>query len=145
MTLDVDKTVSVLNEIVETELAGAVRYTQYSSMVFGHGRIPIQSWMRQQASESLLHASAAAEEITTLGNRVSLGIGELSGTHHATVDEIMQELLVYEQRSVDLYRALLAVVESTSVSLEEYARTMIRAEEMHIAEIQKMLRKRGDA
>lgn len=145
MTLDADKTVAVLNEIVETELAGAVRYTQYALMVFGHGRIPIQSWMQAQANESLLHATVAGEEITSLGQRVSLSIGELVGTHHATVDEIMQELLGYEQRSVDLYQTLLEVVEGASVSLEEYARGMIRAEELHIAEIQKMLRKRGDA
>jgi bacterioferritin len=145
MALDVDKTVTVLNDIVETELAGAVRYTQYALMVFGHGRIPIQSWMQEQANESLLHATAAGEEITTLGQRLSLGIGELVGTHHATVDEIMQELLGYERRSAELYRTLLAVVEGESVSLEEYARSMIRAEELHISEIQKMLRKRGDA
>ena len=72
MTLDVDKTVAVLNEIVETELAGAVRYTQYALMVFGHGRIPIQSWMQEQANESLLHATVAGEEITSLGQRAKI-------------------------------------------------------------------------
>jgi bacterioferritin len=145
MALDTTKTISVLNQIVEIELAGAVRYTQYSLMVFGHGRIPIQTWMREQANEGLVHASAAGEEVTTLGGRVSLGIGTLVGTHHPTVDDIMQELLVYETGAVDLYRTLLSVVEGESVALEEYARGMIRAEELHIAEVQKMLRKRGDA
>lgn len=145
MAVDTEKTVSVLNQIVEIELAGAVRYTQYSLMVFGHGRIPIQSWMREQASEGLLHAGIAGEEVTTLGGRVSLGIGALVGAHHATVDDIMQELLVYETGAVDLYRTLLNIVEGESVALEEYARGMIRAEELHIAEVKKMLRKRGDA
>jgi len=32
---------ALLNEILETELAGVVRYTHYSLMVFGHSRIPI--------------------------------------------------------------------------------------------------------
>jgi bacterioferritin len=145
MALDVPKTVSVLNAIVETELAGAVCYTQYSLMVFGHGRIPIQSWMREQANEGLLHAAAAGEEITTLGEKPSLSIGELVGTHHDSVDDILQELLAYEIASVDLYRTLLTVVADESVALEEYARAMIRAEELHIAEVRKMLRKRGDA
>jgi bacterioferritin (cytochrome b1) len=36
MELDRKKVTEVLNEIVELELAGAVRYTQYSLMVFGH-------------------------------------------------------------------------------------------------------------
>ena len=145
VALDIAKTVGILNQIVEIELAGAVRYTQYSLMVFGHGRIPIQAWMREQASEGLLDASAAGEEVTTLGGRVSLGIGELVGAHHVTVDEILQELLAYETGAVDLYRALLSAIEGESVALEEYARGMIRAEELHIAEVQKMLRKRGDA
>jgi len=51
----------VLNEILEVELAGAVRYTQYSLMVYGHGRIPITSWMREQAAEALLHATQVGD------------------------------------------------------------------------------------
>ena len=135
MELDRDEALKVLNAIVELELAGAVRYTQYSLMVFGHGRIPITEWMREQAGE----------EVTTLGGRVTLQIGDLVGTHRATVDEILQELLVYERRAVELYRRLLEVAEGASISLEEYARGMIRAEELHIAEVEKMLRRRGDA
>jgi bacterioferritin len=145
MGLDRDEAVKVLNEIVELELAGAVRYTQYSLMIFGHGRIPITAWMRDQAAEGLTHAAMAGEEVTTLGATVSLGIGELVGTHHPTVDDIMEELLVYERQSVELYRRLLALAEGASISLEEYARGMIREEELHIAEVQKMLRRRGDA
>jgi bacterioferritin len=145
MTLDKSATVNVLNQIVEAELAGAVRYTQYSLMVFGHGRIPITSWMQEQATEGLLHAKAAGEEVTTLGAKPSLGIADLVGSHHATVDKILQELLEYERRGLDLYATLLSVVEGESVSLEEYARQMIRLETVHVAEVEKMLRKHGDA
>jgi bacterioferritin len=143
--LDQDQTVKTLNEIVELELAGAVRYTQYSLMVFGHARIPIISWMRDQAAESLMHAALAGEEVTSLGKVVSLGIGDLVGTHHASVDEIMQEMVVHEEKGVVLYEKLLGLVEGRHVSLEEYARQMIRNEKLHVAEIDKMLRRRGDA
>jgi bacterioferritin len=143
--LDHDEAIEVLNEIVELELAGAVRYTQYSLMVFGHARIPIIEWMRAQSDEALLHAAAAGEEVTTLGGRVSLGIGKLVGTHHDTVDEMMEEMLSHERHGIELYTKLLRVAEGASVSLEELARTTIRAEEMHCAEIEKMLKKRGDA
>jgi bacterioferritin len=143
--LDQDQVVKTLNEIVELELAGAVRYTQYSLMVFGHARIPIISWMREQASESLMHASLAGEEVTSLGNVVSLGIGELVGTHHPALDEMMQEMLIHERKGIRLYETLLGLVEGRNVSLEEYARQMIRNENLHVAEIDKMLRRRGDA
>jgi bacterioferritin len=143
--LDQDQVVKTLNEIVELELAGAVRYTQYSLMVFGHARIPIISWMREQASESLMHASLAGEEVTSLGQVVSLGIGELVGTYHPALDEMMQEMLIHERKGIRLYETLLGLVEGRNVSLEEYARQMIRNENLHVAEIDKMLRRRGDA
>jgi bacterioferritin len=145
MELSRGEAINLLNRIVELELAGAVRYTQYSLMVFGHARIPIMGWMREQASEALLHATQAGEEVTSLGARVSLGIGELAGTHHDSVDDIMQELLVHERSGLKLYRQLLDLSAGSSVSLEEFARQKIRNEEMHVAEIEKMLRRRGDA
>jgi bacterioferritin len=140
-----EEAIAVLNGLVELELAGAVRYTQYSLMIFGHARIPIMHWMREQAAEALLHATEAGEEVTALGGEVSLAIAELAGTHHASVDDILQELLVHERKGIDLYRKLLKVSEGWNVSLEEFAREKIRGEEMHLAEIGKMLRRRGDA
>jgi bacterioferritin len=140
-----EKVLELLNRVVELELAGAVRYTQYSLMIFGHARIPIMGWMREQAIEALLHATQAGEEVTTLGARVSLKIGELAGTDHDSVDDILQELLAHERRGIDLYRELLKLSEGHSVSLEEFSRQKIRNEEMHAAAIEKMLRRHGDA
>ena len=145
MKLDRNEAIQVLNEIVEHELAGMVRYTQYSLMIFGHARIPIIDWMQKQVNESLMHATQAGEEVTSLGGKVSLGIGQLVGTHHASVDRILEELIVHEQSGIALYERLLSVAEGRSISLEELAREMIRAEQLHVNEIQKMLRKHGDA
>ena len=41
MEIDQDEAIKTLNEIVELELAGVVRFTQYSLMVFGHAHVPI--------------------------------------------------------------------------------------------------------
>lgn len=59
-------------------------------MVFGHARIPIISWMRKEAAESAAHAVQGGEEVTARGRKVSLAIGELVGSHHDTLDEMMQ-------------------------------------------------------
>jgi len=64
---DAKKVIGVMNRILVAELAGVVRYTHYSFLVFGFGRIPIVSWLRGQANESLLHAQQVGEWITTLG------------------------------------------------------------------------------
>ena len=79
--LDKQHVIDVLNRILEQELAGVVRYTHYSFLVFGYSRIPIVAWLRQQADESLLHAQQAGEKITLLGAYPSLAIGPLLDTH----------------------------------------------------------------
>jgi bacterioferritin len=52
---DKKQVVDVLNRILESELAGVIRYTHYSFLVYGYNRIPIVSWLREQASESQMH------------------------------------------------------------------------------------------
>jgi bacterioferritin len=142
--LDKEAVVGLLNRILEAELAGVVRYTHYSFLVFGFGRIPIVSWLNAQAEESLLHARQAGEWITTLGAYPSLGIGALLDSHQHDIGAILRESLQAEAEALALYRQLLAAVEGGSVALEEYARQMIHAEELHRAEVDKMLRKPGD-
>ena len=133
----------LLNQILEQELAGVVRYTHYSFMVFGHGRIPIVAWFRDQAAESLLHAQQAGELVTHLGAYPSLTIGPLLDSHQTDIATMLQEALKTEAEALALYRRLLTLVEGRSVLLEEYARQLIYAEEMHAGEVDKMLRRPG--
>ena len=133
--------IKVLNKILETELSGVVRYTHYSLMVFGYNRIPIISWMRGQATESLDHATQAGELITHLEGHPSLGIGPLLETHRHDIGDIMKESLEHEALALAEYHNLLALVDGKDVMLEEYARRMISLEEMHLGEVRKMLKK----
>jgi bacterioferritin len=142
--IDKDRVVDLLNRILEQELAGVVRYTHYSFLVFGFGRIPIVSWLQAQANESLLHAQQAGELITLLGAYPSLKIGQLLDSHQHDIGAIMRESLETESRALALYKQLLAQVQDRSVMLEEYARQMIYAEELHAGEVDKILRKPGD-
>jgi bacterioferritin len=141
--LDKSKAVELLNRILEAELAGVVRYTHYSLLVFGFNRIPIVAWLREQATESLTHAQQAGEMITHLGEYPSLAIGPLLDTHRTDIGTILRESLESEGRALALYKELLITVEGKSVMLEEYARQMVQAEEMHAGEVDKMLRQPG--
>ena len=142
--IDNEEVIEVLNKILEAELAGVVRYTHYSLMVFGYGRIPIVSWMRGQATESLNHASEAGELITHLGGHPSLGIGPLLETHRHDIGDILKESLEHETMALAEYHKLLELVNGKHVMLEEYARRLISLEEMHLGEVRKMLRKPGE-
>jgi bacterioferritin len=138
-----DKVVKLLNRILELELAGVVRYTHYSLMVFGYNRIPIIGWLRAQADESLAHANKAGELITHMVGHPSLGIGPLLETHNHDIGDILRESQEHEGLALQAYRDLLAEVAGDSVMLEEYAREMIYTEELHQGEVNKMLRKPG--
>lgn len=140
MAMNQKKVIEVLNRILECELAGVVRYTHYSLMVFGHNRIPIVKWLRDQASESLMHASVAGEHITTLGGHPSLKIGKLVETEKHALNDILKESLDHEGSQLKNLYELLKLTEGQSVYLEEYAREMITEEENHVAEVRKMLR-----
>ena len=141
--MDNTKVVDILNKILECELAGVVRYTHYSLMVLGHTRIPIVKWLREQATESLDHASQAGEHITTLGGHPSLKIAALLETHKHAINDILTESLEQERLQLGNYKSLLKMVEGDSIYLEEYARRMIYDEETHISEVEKMIRKPG--
>lgn len=136
--------VKTLNRILELELAGVVRYTHYSMMVYGFNRIPIVSWLRSQADESMTHAQKAGELVTHLGEHPSLSIGPLLETHNHDIGAILRESLDHERATLKVYQSLLEEVEGKSVLLEEYAREMIYAEELHLGEVDKMLRNPGD-
>lgn len=142
--IDVDAVIGVLNKLLEAELAGVVRYTHYSFMVFGFGRIPIVKWLRGQADESLLHAQEAGELITHFGGHPSLGIGSLLENEKHDVGSILRESLEHEEAALELYRELLGLVEGRDVMMEEYARTMIAEESRHAGEVIKMLRHPDD-
>jgi bacterioferritin len=138
------RAVALLNEILQAELAGVVRYTHYSFMVFGYSRIPIVSWLREQAASGLAHAHAAGELVTHFGEHPSLKIGQLLETQKHEINDILLESLEAEKEGLKLYKQLLEVVKDKSVLLEEYARRMISEEELHLGEVNKMLRKPGD-
>lgn len=139
--LDTQATIAVLNRILELELGGVVRFLHYSFMVFGHHRIPICKWLRDQSDEAQAHAVLAGEHVTSLGGHPSLHIGDLLESHSHSVDDILKESLEHELRGLEEYRKLLALVRDRSILLEEYARDQIAAEEDHVNEIRKMMRR----
>ena len=136
--------IDTLNRILEMELAGAIHYTHYSFMVYGYNRIPIVSWLEQQATESMMHARTAGEMITHFGAHPSLGIGPLLETHKHDIGDILRESLGHEKQTLIHYETLLSLVRDKDVMLEEYAREHISLERQHIGEVDKMLRKPGD-
>ena len=130
----------ILNEIMEYELAGVVRYTHSSMMVSGPYRLPIVTFLKEQAEESLLHAQLAGEKIAGLDGHPSQKIAKINESNRHSIQDILNESLEHEIHALNLYKKLLDCVEDASVYLEEYTRGMIGQEEQHSLELKKMLK-----
>jgi bacterioferritin len=141
--MDKNKTnevIETLNKIMEYELSGVVRYTHYALMITGRDRLSLTAFFKEQANESLLHAQEAGEIVTGLEGHPSLNISIIEESHkHSTVD-LLNESSSHEKEAVALYKLLLDIVKDESIYIEEYARGMIKAEEMHAIEVTKMLK-----
>ena len=135
-----EKVIDKLTEIFDLELSGVIRYTHYALMIFGPNRLPLIDFFKAQATESLDHANMAGEHITGLGGHPPLNLNEIKETFKHDISEILQESLDHERKAVDHYYSLLSLVDGKSVYLEEYARGMIGQEELHLLEVEKMLK-----
>ncbi len=138
--LDINKTQSILDEILKYELAGVVKYTHFALMVTGQNRLILDKFFKLQASESLDHAQQAGELLTGLGGHPSLMIPKIEETNKHSTEDLLKESLSHEEKAISLYKKLLSCSENLSLYIEEYSREMIKTEEMHSIEIQKMLR-----
>ena len=130
----------ILNQIMEYELAGVVRYTHSSLMITGPYRLPIVEFLKEQANESLMHAQQAGELLTGLDGHPSQKIASIVETNDHSIQGILEESLAYEVHALNLYKELLTIVEGQSVYLEEYTRDLIGQEEQHQLELKKMLK-----
>ena len=134
------KIVNKLSEIFNLELTGVTRYTHYALMIFGSNRLPLIDFYRQQAKESLMHADMVGEHITGLGGHPPLNTENIKETHKHKIEDILSETLQHEKKAIDTYYELLDLVKDKSVYLEEFARSMIGQEELHVLEVEKMLK-----
>jgi bacterioferritin len=135
-----EKVISILNEIMKYELAGVVRYTHSALMVVGPYRESLISYFNGQSSESLTHAQSAGDLLVSLGGHPSQDISIIKETNEHSITALLQESLEHERNAVSLYKKLLSEVLDKSIYLEEYAKEMIKNEEIHSLTVEKMLR-----
>ncbi|MDZ4678460.1 MAG: ferritin-like domain-containing protein [Oligoflexia bacterium] len=139
-TLSTSKEVmKCLQEILQAEMAGIMRYLHYSFMIMGHNRIPIQKWFRDQASESMMHAVAVGEKITSFGGHPPSFSAEMKESNVHSINAMLEESLSFELEGLALYKKLVALA-GDDIALEEMAREFVRSETEHVEEVQKMLR-----
>lgn len=135
------KVLDLLDKIYQLEVAGINQYLHFSFMIMGYNRIPIQSWFRSNASESMQHAVMVGEKITSLGGHPTMGATKLSESDDHAVLQLLNESLRHEEQAVALYKQLAELAaELGDIALEEMAREFVRNEVEHVDEVRKMIR-----
>ena len=109
-------------------------------MVTGPDRLVLDKFFKSQAIESLEHAQEAGELMTGLGGHPAQSIPEIKESNAHSIKDLLNESLSHEEQAIGLYKDLLACSENKSIYIEEYAREMVKQEEMHSIEIKKLLR-----
>ena len=135
-----EKVISILNDIMKYELAGVVRYTHSALMVVGPYRESLVSYFNGQSSESLTHAQSSGDLLVSLGGHPSQDISIIKETNEHSITSLLEESLEHERKAVSLYKELLSEVVDKSIYLEEYAKEMIKNEEIHSLTVEKMLK-----
>jgi bacterioferritin len=131
--------INCLQKLYQMEMAGIQRYLHYSFMIMGHNRIPIQSWLRAQATEGMAHAIIVGEKITSFGGHPEIQSAPVEESNIHSIDQLLKESLKQEEEAVSLYKEL-AKIAGDDIALEEFAREFVRTETEHIDEVKKMLR-----
>lgn len=134
--------INCLQQLYQMEMAGIQRYMHYSFMIMGHNRIPIQGWLRAQATEGMMHATVIGEKITSYDGHPEMRTAPLEESNVHSVDQILKESLKQEEEAVILYKELVKLA-GDDIALEEMAREFVRTETEHIDEVKKMLRRAG--
>jgi bacterioferritin len=128
-----------LSKIFQAEMAGIIRYLHYSFMIMGHNRIPIQKWFRDNANEASAHAITIGEKITSLGGHPPVISSKVEEMNNHSVQGLLEESLKYEMETLEMYKKLVSLC-GDDIALEEMARELVRTEQEHVDEVQKMLR-----
>jgi bacterioferritin len=106
---DPDRVVSVLNEVLATEIVCNLRYRNHYFMARGIHRKPVADEFLEHARQEQMHADAVAERITQLGGVPNFNPEGLSTRSHAgyeessDLEEMIRQDLVAERIAVGTY------------------------------------------
>lgn len=131
----------LLNQIYQLEMAGIHQYLHFSFMIMGYNRIPIQSWFRSNATESMTHATTIGEKMTSLGGHPTMATPKIDESNDHSILQLLNESLKHEEQAVALYKRLTDMAtELGDIALEEMAREFVRSEIEHVDEVRKMIK-----
>src|SRR5437667_5925323 len=142
---DRTKVITVLNEVLATELVCVLRYKRHYFMAKGIHAGPVAGEFLQHATEEQEHADRIAERIVQLGGEPNFSPeGLLTRSHSEYVEgrtlvDMIKEDLVAERIAIDSYREMADYFSPFDATTRRMMEEILAAEEEHADDLAELL------
>jgi bacterioferritin len=142
-TTDVDMVITVLNQVVATEMVCYLRYTQNAIVAQGIDREQVASMFTDHAAEELGHFQRVADRVNQLGGSPDMDpatLAERAQTDYATPSDtdlqgMIRENLVAERIVIGAYAEIIRWLGTADPTSRRLIEDILKEEEDHADEL----------
>jgi bacterioferritin len=142
---DRTKVISVLNEVLATELVCVLRYKRHYYMASGINAEPVAQEFLQHANEEQMHADQVAQRITQLQGEPNFNPEGLATRSHSeyvegnSLVEMIREDLVAERIAIESYSEIVRWLGNDDPTTRGLIEEILAKEEEHADDLSNML------
>jgi bacterioferritin len=142
-TTDVDRVITVLNQVLASEMVCFLRYTQNAIVAQGIDREQVADMFRDHAAEELGHFQRVSERINQLGGSPDMNPATLTqraNTEYVTpadtdLQAMIRENLVAERIVIGTYAEIIRWLADEDVTSRRMMEDILKEEEDHADEL----------
>jgi bacterioferritin len=142
-TTDVERVITVLNQVVATEMVCYLRYTQNAIVAQGIDREQVASMFRDHAAEELGHFQRVSDRVNQLGGAPDMNpvtMKERAHTEYSTPSDtdlqgMIRENLVAERIVIGAYAEIIRWLGTADPTTRRLLEDILKEEEDHADEL----------
>ena len=142
---DVDKTISILNEALATEIVCVLRYMHHYFMATGVHAMAVRDEFKEHADAEREHADKIADRIQQLGGKPDFNPASLierSASQYAegkSLSDMIKEDLIAERIVIEVYQKMIRYFGNDDPTTRLMIEHILRDEEEHAADLSDLL------
>jgi len=139
------RVISVLNEVLATEIVCVLRYKNHYFMASGIHAQPVAQEFLQHANEEQQHADWVAQRITQLGGEPNMnpeGLATRSHSEYAgsgSLESMIREDLVAERVAIETYSEIIRWLRNDDPTTRRLVEDILKMEEEHADDLANLL------
>lgn len=142
---DVEKTISILNEALATEIVCVLRYMHHYFMATGVHAMAVRDEFKEHADAEREHADAIAERIQQLGGKPDFNPASLlerSASQYAegkSLSDMIKEDLIAERIVIEVYQKMIRYFGDNDPTTRVMIEEILKDEEEHASDLADLL------